>query len=101
MNVKKGDNVKMTAGKDRGKTGKILRVDREKNRVVVEGLNIMKKHIRPRKQGEPGQIASMPRAIDASNVMVICGNCHKPTRTGHRIDGEIKVRYCKKCEAKI
>lgn len=95
--LKKGDQVKLIAGKDKGKTGTILKVDRVKGRVIVEGLNVVKKTIKPRQQGEKGNIVEVEAALAISNVMIICPKCG-PTRIGVRMDGENKVRFCKKCE---
>jgi large subunit ribosomal protein L24 len=101
MNLKKGDQVKILSGKDRGKTGSLLKVFRELNRVTVEGVNTFKKRVRPTKQGEKGETVILPRPVSASKVQLICKNCKKPTRVGYRTNGEIKERYCKKCEATI
>lgn len=101
MNIKKGDTVKILAGGDRSKTGKVLHVDTKKMKVTIEGLNMVKRHMRPKKQGEKGEIISMPRAIDISNVAIVCGNCKKVTRITHRVDGKSKVRACAKCDAAI
>jgi len=102
MKIKKGDNVKIIVGKDAGKTGKITVLDIQRGRIIVEGMNMVKKHRRPRKQNEKGEIISVARPIDSSNVMVICGSCSKPTKIGFRVEGENnKVRYCKKCSATI
>lgn len=101
MKVKKGDLVKMLAGKDRGKTGKILKVVSEDKKAVVEGLNIIKKHNRPRREGEKGQRVEIPRAIDVSNVMVICPKCGKTSRIGYKKTGGEKFRFCKKCKSEI
>lgn len=100
MRLKKNDNVKLLAGKDRGKTGKLLRVDTEKNTVLVEGIT-QKRHRRPRKQGEKGEIVSVPRPLHISNVAIVCPNCDKTTRLGARTEGEKKVRYCKKCNGAL
>ncbi len=97
MKIKKGDNVKMLSGKDRGKTGKVLRVDPQARRIVVEGLNLIKKHVRARQQGQKGQIISKERFVSAASVALICSSCGKPTRVGYRINGAQKVRICKKC----
>jgi len=99
MNIKKGDNVKIMSGKDRGKTGKVLNVSPEDNRVTVENLNIFKKRSRPKAQGQKGETVLVPRPMPASKVMLICSNCKNPTRVGFRMDGPRKVRYCKKCHA--
>ena len=101
MKIKKGDNVKMLSGKDRGKTGKILHVFPKEKRVVVEGLNKIKKHMRAKKQGQKGQIIEKERAVDSSNIQLICTKCGKPTRVGYKIEGNKKERMCKKCEGII
>lgn len=101
MKIKKGDNVKMLIGKDRGKSGKVLYVFPKEGRVVVEGLNKIKKHLKARKQGQKGQIIEKERAVNISNVQLICTKCGKPTRIGHRIEGDRKVRVCKKCGGMI
>jgi large subunit ribosomal protein L24 len=101
MNFKKGDQVKIISGKDRGKTGAILRVLAEANRVAIEGINTHKKRMKPRKQGQKGETVSVVRPMSASNVMLLCKNCKKATRIGHRMEGKTKVRFCKKCQATI
>ena len=99
MNIKKGDNVKMLSGKDRGKTGAVVKVSPTTGRIMIEGLNIFKKHARPKKQGESGQMVEVSRSVNASNVMVICPSCKAPTRVGHRVEGNRNVRFCKKCKS--
>src|ERR1700687_2771511 len=102
MKLHKGDQVKITSGKDRGKTGTILRAfphgDND-DRIMIDGLNTFKKHARPKKQGEKGQMVVVPRPLNASKVMLICSVCKEPTRVGFRVEGAAKVRYCKKCKA--
>ena len=106
MNIRKGDNVIMLTGKDRGKDGKVLGV--LDDRVVIEGLNMIKRHQRARKQGQKGQIITKERSVDVSNVQVICPKCGKPTRIGHQMIGNAdasaggkKIRICKKCNNEI
>lgn len=99
MYIKKGDQVKIVAGKDRGKSGNVLRVIPGENRVVVEGINLFKKRTRPKKQGEKGETVLLPRPIHVSNMLLVCKNCKKPTRVGFQTEGEKKSRYCKKCQA--
>ncbi len=99
MNIKKNDIVKIITGKDRGKEGKVLEVNPKDKKVLVEGVNLYKKHKRPTKQGEKGEIISIPKAMNISNVMIKCQNCGKATRTGFRLESENKIRYCKKCKA--
>ena len=100
LKVKKGDKVMMRKGKDRGKSGKILKVMTEEQRVVVESLNLHKKHVRPKKQGEKGQTVEIPGAVKVDNVQLVCSSCNKPSKVGHRENGGKKERYCKKCQAK-
>lgn len=101
MNLKKGDNVKILSGKDRGKTGVVMKAFPEDDRIMVDGLNVFKKRSKPRKQGENGQIVAVSRPLAASKVMIICPNCKAPTRIGGRMEGSRKVRYCKKCKATL
>ena len=101
--VKKKDKVLILAGKDKGKTGIVLDVDLKKERVLVEGVNFIKKHVRPNPSlGIQGGIEEREAPLHISNVMVICPECGKPARVGRRIlkDGK-KVRYCKKCNGQI
>ena len=99
MNIRKGDTVKLLAGKDRGKEGKVLRVVTEKNRVVVEGLNIAKTATRanPKTQNQGG-VVTMPAPLHVSNVQLICPRCSKLTRTARAATKEgRRSRKCKKC----
>lgn len=101
MKIKKNDQVKMLAGKDSGKIGKVLNVFPDVKKITVENLNLMKKHVRPRKEGEKGQRVEVPRRVDSSNVMLVCPHCGKPSRIGFRKTADKKVRFCKKCQAEI
>lgn len=95
MNVKTGDNVVVITGKDAGKQGRVLACYPKKNRIVVEGVNIISRHTKPRSAKEAGGIIKREGTIDVSNVMVICPECGKPTRVKHsEVDGK-KVRVCK------
>ncbi|MBQ8730994.1 MAG: 50S ribosomal protein L24 [Lachnospiraceae bacterium] len=98
MHVKRGDLVKVIAGKDKGKEGKVLTAIPEQNKVIVEGVAIVSKHQKARMQGQQSAIVKKEAAIDASNVLRVCSKCGKAARTGIKIleDGS-KVRYCKKC----
>ena len=98
MKIKKGDQVKVVSGKESGKTGKVLRVDTEHRRVVIERLNMMKKHTKPNPKKNPqGGVIEREAAIDASNVMVVCPSCGQPTRVGYRmLDNGDKVRMCRR-----
>ena len=101
MKVKKGDLVLITAGKDKGRTGKITKAFPKALKILVEGINLKKKHVRPKKEGEKGQIVDIPAALDISNVKIICSKCGKATRVGYTIDKDIKKRICKKCKQEI
>jgi large subunit ribosomal protein L24 len=101
MNIRKGDNVLVISGKDKGKKGKVFEVYPGKNGLAVEGVNIRKKHARPKRSGEKGQIIEKPASINISNVMVICSKCNRPTRIGFKISEGKKYRVCKKCEQEI
>lgn len=110
MKIKKGDNVKIMLGKDSGKTGKILQVlvgEKKPTRVVVEGLNLRFKHLRPKKGNEKGQRIMFPAPMNISNVKLICPACNQPVRIGYKkLEGseltkEKKIRFCKKCQAAI
>lgn len=101
MKIKKGDQVIIISGKDRGKSGKILDVLTQERRVVIEGANIRKKHVRPKKSGEKGQVVEIPAPTSVSNVKLICSKCNKPTRVGYKIVGDKKYRICKKCSGEL
>ncbi len=99
MHVRSNDNVVVISGRDKGKSGKVISASPKTGKVIVEGVAMATKHQKPRSAGAPGGIIHKEAAIDASNVMVVCPKCGKPTRTGHKVEGEIKVRVCKKCGA--
>lgn len=101
MKIKKGDTVLVISGKDRGRKGKILESFPRTKRVVIEGMNLKKKHVKPRKTGEKGQIVETPASIDVSNVKLICPKCGKATRIGYKIINKKKIRICKKCGQEI
>ncbi len=101
MKIKRNDNVLIISGKDRGKRGKVLDVLASVGKIVVEGVSIRKKHVRPKKSGEKGQIIEKPAAFSLSNAKLICPKCGKTTRVGYKINGEKKHRACKKCQAEI
>ena len=99
MKVKKNDTVLVLSGKDAGKTAKVLVAIPKKNRVVVDGVNVQKKHKKARSAQEVSEIVNQSGAIDASNVMVVCPACGKATRVAYKVEGDKKVRVCKKCGA--
>ena len=96
--IKKGDEVVMLSGKDKGKRGKVLRIVGKEGKVIIEGINLVKKHQRPKRQGEKGEIIVLPRAVDISNVALYCASCGRKTRVGYRFSGEEKLRICQKCQ---
>src|SRR3989338_2496273 len=98
MKIKKGDTVQIISGKDRGKQGKVLT---KKEKILVEGVALRKKHRRPRRQGQKGEVVTLPSPIHVSNAMLFCKNCNRGVRTGYHILGETKVRICKKCKNEI
>lgn len=101
MKIKRGDTVLIISGKDQGKSGKVSEVFLKENKIIIEGLNIVKKHVRPKREGEKGQRVEVPRAIDVSNVKLICPKCKRATRVGHKVIEKNKVRICKKCLQEI
>ena len=101
MTIKKGDTVLVITGKDKGKTGKVDAVYSDKNKVLVDNVNVVTKHQKPKSQQDKGGIVKKTAPIEASNVMVVCPVCNKATRVAHKeIDGK-KVRVCKKCGASL
>lgn len=101
MRIKKGDQVLIISGKDRGRKSKVIEAFPKKSKVVLEGINLRKKHTKPKKSGEKGQIVEMPAPINVSDVKLICLKCGKAARTGYKIEGKKKYRVCKKCGQKI
>lgn len=95
MKIKKNDNVIVLAGKDKGKTGKVLRALPKEGRVIVEGINIAKKRQKSRRQGVPGEVINKTMPIDVSNVAIIDPKTKKATRVGYKVDGDKKVRVTK------
>jgi large subunit ribosomal protein L24 len=94
--LRKDDAVQIIAGKDKGRNGRILRILRNKDRVLVEGLNIVKKAQKKRSQQDRGGIIEIEAPLHVSNVMIVCKKCG-PTRIGYKIEGDKKTRVCKKC----
>lgn len=107
MKIKKNDTVKIIKGKDNGKQGKVIRVLSERNRVVVEGLNLAIKNARPKKAGDKGQRVQFPASMDVCKVMLVCPHCNRAVRVGYTVfknadTGKIqKARMCKKCNEVI
>lgn len=99
MKVKKNDTVLVLTGKDAGKTAKVLASNPKNNTLVVDGVNMQKKHKKARSAQEVSQVVDQPGAIDVSNVMVVCPACNRATRVAFKVEGDKKVRICKKCGA--
>jgi large subunit ribosomal protein L24 len=101
IEIRKDDTVMVMTGKDRGHTGRVVNVYNKRGRVMVEGAARVKRHTKPTKKNQQGGILEKEMPIDVSNVQIVCSACGKPTRIGHRIDGDVKVRICRKCEAEL
>lgn len=103
MKIKKDDKVLIISGKDRGRIGKVLRVFPKKQMILVEEINLRKKHMRPRRGGEKGQIISRPAPFHIGKAKILCPKCAKPARIGYKIavEGKKKYRICKKCGQEI
>ncbi len=101
MRIKKGDNVQVLSGNDKGKTGEVLEVIPKQNKVIVKDVNVRKKHVKARKQGEESGIIPIEVAIPSSKVNVVCPKCGKTTKIGYSMEKDEKVRVCKKCGAKL
>lgn len=101
LHVKKGDEVMIISGKDKGKKGKVLEISPSEGKVIVEGRNMVTKHVKPRRTGELGGIVKAEGPLYACKVMPVCPKCSKATRVGHKINGDKKVRVCKHCGAEL
>mgnify|MGYP000848886547 CR=1 FL=1 len=103
MKIRKDDNILVIAGKDKGKTGKVIQVAPAVKKLLVEGVNLVKKHVpaEKTKQGKIGQRIELPTFLDISNVKLICPQCKKATRVGYSLEGNSKKRICKKCKKNI
>ena len=101
MKLRKGDTVKVLSGNDKGKTGEILEIIPKTEKIVVKGINIRKKSVKPRRQGEQGGIIPSEASIHSSKVALVCPKCGKATRVGYLVEKDEKLRVCKKCGAKI
>ncbi|MBU4351303.1 50S ribosomal protein L24 [Candidatus Parcubacteria bacterium] len=101
MKIKKGDSIIVVSGKDRLKKGKVLKVFPKQDKVLIEGLNLRKKHVKPKKSGEKGETIQVSVPINVSNVKLICPRCSQPARVGCKVVGKNKFRTCKKCYQEI
>jgi large subunit ribosomal protein L24 len=98
VQIRKNDSVMVIKGRERGKTGKVLRIIHEKDAVIVERVNLVKRHSRPRGPQQPGGIVEKEASLQAANVMIMCDKCNAPVRIGHKVlaDGR-KIRICRRC----
>lgn len=101
MNIKKGDTVKILYGKERGRRGPVVAVDPKKERVIVEGLNLYKRHLKGDGRTRTSEIVTIEKPFPISKVMLVCPSCDKPTRVGIKQEGDKKVRVCRKCGKEI
>ncbi len=101
MKLKKGDEVKITAGKDAGKTGKIEKIFSKENKAIVSGANQYKRHVKSRLPGRKSEIITITKPLPASRLMLICKKCKKPIRIGYKLLKDEKVRICSKCKSEI
>lgn len=99
--LKKGDEVKIVAGKDKGKTGKIDKVLPKEEKILIPGINQYKRHMKARSQNQPSEILTLTKPLPVANVRLICPKCHEVTRIGFSFEEDKKVRVCKKCDQKI
>lgn len=102
MRIRKGDKIKVISGKNKGKTSKVVDIDHNAGKAIVQGVNTVKKHVRPNKRNPQGGVLEVDMPVDVSNLQVVCDGCGKPTRVGARFltDGS-KERFCKKCNASM
>lgn len=101
MKIKKNDKVVIISGKDKGRKGKVLSCQLKRGKIVVEGLNLGKKHLRPKRAGEKGQKIEIAMPLSVSNVALICPNCSRGIKVGYLLDNKKKYRVCKKCKVKL
>jgi large subunit ribosomal protein L24 len=101
MKLKKGDNIKVIKGKDKGKTGKIEEVIPRLRKVLVANVNLYKRHLKARSQGQPSEIVTLTKPLPEANVALICPKCGKQARVGYKIVKNVKSRICKKCKSEI
>lgn len=101
MKLVKNDKIMVTGGKDKGREGKIKQILPAQNKVLIEGINKYKKHIKPRGQNQPGQILDRERPLWVANIALVCPKCKQPTRVGYKLSDNKKVRICRKCKEEI
>jgi len=101
MKIKKGDNVLVISGKDKGRTAKVMKAFPKEMGILVEGINMKSKHVRAKRQGEQGQVVKISAPIDVSDVKFLCPKCGKATRLGYKVEENKKFRICKKCKSEV
>lgn len=101
MKLKKGDNILVVTGKDKGKVAKILKSLPNEGMILVEGVNLKSKHVKPKRQGEKGQMVKVALPINVSNAKLVCPKCQKATRVGYKMSQDQKHRICKKCQSEV
>ena len=101
IKLKKGDNVKMLNGKDRGKSGEILAIFKDVKRATVKGIHMQKKHVKPTQANPSGGIIDINKKIDISNMAIICPSCGKHSRVGYKLEKDSKTRICRKCQKSL
>lgn len=101
MKIRKSDTILVISGKDKGKRGKVMKVFPENFKISAEGINLVKKHTKPRKQGEKGQVVHIPKPFSVSRVKLVCPKCGEPARVGYKLADGGKFRICKKCRQEI
>jgi len=101
MKLKKGDTILVITGKDKGKTAKILKSFPKEGMILVEGVNLRSKHVKPKRQGEKGQVVKVPSPLNSSNAKFLCPKCQKVTRLGYEVTKDRKYRVCKKCHSEV
>lgn len=101
MKLKKGDNVKVKIGKDKGKSGKVEKVFPKTGKILISNVNLFKRHLKARSQGQPSEIVTLTKPLAEANVFLVCPKCNKATRVGYKIEKGVKSRICKKCKSQI
>ncbi len=101
MKIQKGDKVRVMKGKDRGKEGIVERVYEKQGKIIVQGINLAKRHVRKNEQLPEGGIVDIPRPLQVSNVMILCSKCKKPVRVQYKLEKDQKIRVCAQCDAQI
>ncbi len=101
MKIKKGDEVKIVKGKDKGKTGKVEKVLPKEDMVLIPNVNLYKRHLKARSEKQPSEIVTLTKPLPLENVLLVCPKCHRPTRVGYKLEKDAKVRVCRKCGKEI